>query len=100
MYPDRDFTYDLRNTLIQQVTSLTEVTLDDGLHLAYGTRISVAAYAIHWDDDFRPEATTYDPARHDNPESSTPASHLPITRSSESFSSLDWERILVRVASL
>lgn len=78
--------------LIRQVTCPTGVTLDDGLHLPCGARISVAAYAIHRDDDIWPDATTYNPARHESSEApadqttaKAPSPRLPMTRASESF---------------
>lgn len=78
--------------LIRQVTSPTGVTLDDDLHLPCGARISVAAYAIHRDDDIWPDATTYNPARHESSDApvdqttaKAPSSRLPMTRTSESF---------------
>ncbi|KAJ5618090.1 cytochrome P450 [Penicillium hordei] len=78
--------------LIRQVTSPTGATLEDGLHLPCGARISVAAYAIHRDDNVWPDATTYNPARYESPQAPTdqttakvPSSHLPMSRASESF---------------
>ncbi|KAJ5519612.1 hypothetical protein N7463_000065 [Penicillium fimorum] len=78
--------------LIRQVTSPTGATLEDGLHLPYGARIRVAAYAIHRDDDVWPDAITYNPARYESPQApadqttaKTPSSRLPMSRASESF---------------
>ncbi|KAL4865751.1 hypothetical protein BDV12DRAFT_187935 [Aspergillus spectabilis] len=64
--------------LIRQVTSPTGVTLDDGTHLPYGARLSVAAYAIHRDDANWPDAATYNPSRHEK-------ASLPMSRGSESL---------------
>ncbi|KAJ5810971.1 hypothetical protein N7447_010487 [Penicillium robsamsonii] len=78
--------------LIRQVTSPTGATLDDGLHLPCGARISVAAYAIHRDDDIWPDAMTYNPARYESSQApadqttaKTPSSRLPMSRTSETF---------------
>lgn len=78
--------------LIRQVTSPTGTTLEDGLHLPCGARISVAAYAIHRDDDVWPDATTYNPARYESPQSpadqenaKVTSARLPMSRASESF---------------
>nr|QIW91879.1 P450-2 [Phialomyces arenicola] len=51
--------------LIRQVTSRNGVTLEDGLHLPFGTRLSVAACGIHRDDAVWPDANTYNPARYE-----------------------------------
>ncbi|KAL4884489.1 cytochrome P450 [Aspergillus karnatakaensis] len=64
--------------LIRQVTTRTGLTLDDGTHLPFGARISVAAYAIHRDEDKWTDATTYNPSRHEQ-------DGLPMSRASERF---------------
>ncbi|KAL3444264.1 cytochrome P450 [Aspergillus insuetus] len=64
--------------LIRQVTAPAGVTLDDGTHLPHGARISVAAYAIHRDEDNWPDATTYSPLRHE-------MDSLPMSRGTEKY---------------
>jgi cytochrome P450 len=64
--------------LIRQVTAPNGVTLDDGTHLPYGARISVAAYGIHRDEENWPDATTYNPSRHEG-------DSLPMSRGTEKY---------------
>ncbi|KAL3485299.1 cytochrome P450 [Aspergillus germanicus] len=64
--------------LIRQVTAPNGVTLDDGTHLPCGARISVAAYGIHRDEENWPDATTYNPSRHE-------ADSLPMSRGTEKY---------------
>ncbi|KAL2797321.1 cytochrome P450 [Aspergillus keveii] len=64
--------------LIRQVTAPNGVTLDDGTHLRCGARISVAAYGIHRDEENWPDATTYNPSRHEG-------DSLPMSRGTEKY---------------
>ncbi|RDW69667.1 putative cytochrome P450 monooxygenase [Coleophoma cylindrospora] len=49
--------------LMRQVVNPKGVTLDNGLHVPYGTRVGVSAAGIHVDDSVYENATTYNPGR-------------------------------------
>lgn len=53
----------LTHSLDRMVTAPKGVEMPDGTHLAYGTRVATSASAIHHDDSFFENATTYDAFR-------------------------------------
>ncbi len=83
--------------IMKMVTAREGVTLPDGSHIPYGTKVGIQAYSIHRDDEYYPDAETYNAFRF--VEKTTNRSRSPCSATgSDSESSTDLGRLQKRPA--
>ncbi len=58
--------------IMKMVTARSGVTLPDGSHIPYGTKVGIQAYNVHRDSEYYPDAETYDAFRFVDPVSDKP----------------------------
>jgi hypothetical protein len=71
------------------------VTMNDGVHLPYGTRVGVAARSIHYDDNIYENARTYDAFRFSRASERTEKSGLGDSSESKGLSIVNTSEIFL-----